>query len=126
MARMKRKAAGMGEPSQSPQGDSYRQAKPSLVIGVGASTGAMNSIERFFSKFPRNPQQAVVLVLQHREAFNEEWLRGILRNGAQLAAASDGADIKGDTIYLCAADTITTIQGNGFVVRPARGGVDAY
>jgi two-component system, chemotaxis family, CheB/CheR fusion protein len=91
------------------------------VVGVGASASAMNSIERFFSRLSLAPGQAVVLVLQHREAFDEGWLRGVLGriDGAQFALASDGTEIKGDTIYLCAADTITTIQDSRFAVRPA-------
>jgi two-component system, chemotaxis family, CheB/CheR fusion protein len=112
----------MDEPRQSPAGDSNRQAKGPLVIGVGASASTMSSIERFFSKFKLDAGQAIVLALQHREAFNEGWLRGIIErlDGAKLAAPSDGAEIEGGTIYLCAADAITTIQDDKFAVRPAQ------
>jgi two-component system CheB/CheR fusion protein len=93
-----------------------------MVIGVGASASAMDSIERFFSKLSLDDGQAVVLVLQHREAFNEGWLRGILErlNGTRLAEARDGAEIEGGTIYLCAADAITTIANDRFAVRPTQ------
>ena len=93
-----------------------------MVIGVGASAGTMNSIERFFSRCSLDDAQAIVLVLQHREAFDEAWLRGVLErlNGARLAEPRDGAAIEGGTIYLCAADAITTIQGDRFAVRPAQ------
>src|SRR5579863_5568612 len=112
----------MDEPSQSPQVEHNRQPTAPLVVGVGASASAMNSIERFFSKFSLAPEQAIVLVLRHREAFDEQWLRGVLgrSDGAQFAVASDGAQIKGDTLYLCAPDTITTIQDGKFAVRPAQ------
>ncbi|WP_298258093.1 CheR family methyltransferase [Bradyrhizobium sp.] len=96
--------------------------KAPLVIGVGASASTMNSIERFFSKFSLDPEQAIVLVLQHREAFDEAWLRGILArlDGTKLAQPRDGEKIEGGTIYLCAADAITTIQNDRFAVRPAQ------
>jgi two-component system, chemotaxis family, CheB/CheR fusion protein len=112
----------MDEPSQSPAGDINRQAKTPLVIGVGASASTMDSIERFFSKFSLDAEQAIVLVLQHREAFDEGWLRGVLGrlDGARLAEATDGETIEGGTIYLCAADAITTVQNDRFSVRPAQ------
>jgi len=112
----------MDEPSQSPTGDSNRQTKAPLVIGVGASAGTMSSIERFFSKFSLDDGQAIVLVLQHREAFDEGWLRSVLArlDGTRLAEPRDGAEIEGGTIYLCAADAITTIQNDKFAVRPAQ------
>ncbi len=111
----------MDEPSQSPRGQSSHRPRAPLVVGVGASARAMNSIERFFSRLSLDSQQAIVLVLQHREAFDEGWLRGVLGriDGAQFAMASDGAEIKGNTIYLCAANMITTIQDSKFAVRPA-------
>ena len=112
----------MDEPSQSPAGDNTRQTKVPLVVGVGASASTMSSIERFFSKFSLDPEQAIVLVLQHREAFDEVWLRGILErlDGTRVAEPRDGEKIDGGTIYLCAADVITTIQNDRFAVRPAQ------
>src|SRR5581483_5839598 len=116
-----RKPPGMDEPSRSPTGDSNRQTKAPLVVGVGASAGAKNSIEQFFSKFSLDAEQAIVLVLQHREAFDEGWLRGIIErlDGIRLAEPRDGAEIEGGTIYLSSADAITTIQGDHFAVRKA-------
>src|SRR3974390_3017797 len=112
----------MDESSQSPTGDNNRQAKATLVIGVGAPASAMSSIERFFSKFSRDTEQAVVLVLQHREAFGEGSLRGVLErlDGTKLAEPRDGLHIEGGTVYLCAVDAITTIQNDRFAVRPAQ------
>ncbi|HET7887505.1 MAG TPA: CheR family methyltransferase [Bradyrhizobium sp.] len=112
----------MDEPSQSPSGESTRQTKTPLVIGVGASASTKSSIEQFFSKFSLDAEQAIVLVLQHREAFDEGWLRAIIERlkNAKLAVAGDGDAVDGGTIYLCAADVITTIQNGRFAVRPAQ------
>jgi two-component system CheB/CheR fusion protein len=112
----------MDEPSQSQQEDTRHRAKVPLVIGVGASATAAGSLERFFSKFSLDGEQAIVLVLQHREALDEGWFRGILArlNGTRLAEPSDGGAIEASTIYLCAADAITTIQNDRFAVRPAQ------
>ena len=104
------------------EGIRNREVKAPLVIGVGASAGAMGSIERFFSKFSLDPALAIILVLQHREAFDEKWLRDTVGrlDGARLSEPRDGAEIEGNTIYLCAANVITAIQGDRFAVRPAQ------
>src|SRR6202012_931656 len=113
---MRAESLRMDERGESPQGGRNRAAKATLVIGIGASAGSMNSIERFFSRISLDSQQAIVLVLQHREAFDESWLRGVLPclNGTRLAVPRDGAAIEGNTIYLCGADAITTLQGDRF------------
>jgi two-component system CheB/CheR fusion protein len=82
----------------------------------------MNSIERFFSKLSLDAEQALVLVLQHREAFDDGWLRGLLARleGTRLAEARDGEKIEGGTVYLCSTNAITTIQNDRFAVRPAQ------
>jgi len=112
----------MEEVGQSPQGEKNRRTNAPLVVGVGASAGALNSIERFFSGFSSDPQLAVVLALQHREAFDEGWLRGILSklDGAEISEVRDGEQIEGGTIYFCATGAITTIQADRFAVRSAQ------
>jgi two-component system CheB/CheR fusion protein len=112
----------MEEVGQSPQGEKNRRTNTPWVVGVGASAGALNSIERFFSRFSSDRDLAIVLVLQHREAFDEGWLRGTLNkpDGAKISEVSDGELIEGGTIYFCASGTITTIQGDRFAVRSAQ------
>ncbi len=112
----------MEERGQSPQEEANRKAKTPLVIAVGASASEKKSIEQFFSRFSFHPEQAIVLVLQHREAFDENWLRGILSrlDGARISEPQDGAEIGGGTVYLCPMAAITTIQGSRFAVRQAQ------
>lgn len=111
----------MDESGQTPRDDDA-ESRDILIVGVGASTGSTGSIERFFSTLSLDAGQAIVLVLQHREALSEAWFRGLLDrlNGTKLAAPSDGAAIEGGTIYLCPADVITTIHSGRFAVRPAQ------
>ncbi|MGY3621044.1 CheR family methyltransferase [Bradyrhizobium sp. USDA 10063] len=110
----------MSEPGSEPV-DAGRRAKAPLVIGVGASASAMDSIERFFSKLTLNSDQAVVLVLQHREAFDDGRLREMLQrsDSSQLSEIQDGVAIEGGTIYLCPTDRIATIQGDRLAIRKA-------
>ncbi|MHB0768348.1 CheR family methyltransferase [Bradyrhizobium sp. 5.13L] len=98
-----------------------RQTKTPLVIGVGASPGALNSIERFFAKLTLGADQALVLALQNHEAFEETRLRRIVQssNGGKLSDPGHGDPIEGGTVYLCPPGMITTIQDGRFAIRKA-------
>ncbi|MEY9128431.1 CheR family methyltransferase [Bradyrhizobium yuanmingense] len=101
--------------------DAQRQSRAPLIVGVGASPGALDSIERFFAKLTVGGDQAIVLALQHHEAFDQPRLRAIVQNsnGSKIAEIADGHTIEGGTIYLCPPAMITTIQGDRFAIRKA-------
>lgn len=107
--------------TESRPADGGRKPKPPLIVGVGASASEMLSIERFFSKLRLEPDHALVLVLQHREAFDESQLRRFLPQSeeAVISEPRDGSAIDGGTIYVCPMGMITTIQGSHFAVRNA-------
>ncbi|MBR1127971.1 CheR family methyltransferase [Bradyrhizobium iriomotense] len=105
-------------------GEPEPQAKAPLVIGVGASAGAIDSIERFFAKLTLGDDQAVVLVLQSAEALDDARLRSIIQraDGARFADIRDAMAVEGGTIYRSPAAMITTIQDGRFAVRKAEQG----
>ncbi|MBR0874293.1 PAS domain-containing protein [Bradyrhizobium tropiciagri] len=111
----------MNDVGQPKSGDEERQSKAPLIVGVGASAAALDSIERFFSRLRLNPDQAVVLVLQYRDAIEDTRLRAALQRseGAKLSEISDGQTVEGGAIHLCPSDMITTIHGDRFAVRRA-------
>src|SRR5215813_13897868 len=111
----------MDDPAQSQPEEEKRRIKSPLIVGLGASAGAMNSIERFFSKLTVEPDQAIVLVLQYRDAIDEARLREALgrTEGNGVVEIKDGLEVTGGAIYICPSDVITTIQGDHFAVRPA-------
>jgi two-component system CheB/CheR fusion protein len=92
-----------------------------MIVGVGASASAGDSLERFFSKLEVGPDQAIVLVLQHHEALDEAWPANNLAHvhGIGIAEVVDGGKAEGGTIYLCPTNMITTLQGERFAVRKA-------
>ena len=101
--------------------DAERKLKSPLIIGVGASPGALDSIERFFAKLTVGVDQAVVVALQYHEAADEPRLRTAVQNshGSRIAEIVDGHAVEGGTIYLCPPAMITTIQGDHFALRKA-------
>ncbi|NNM75183.1 CheR family methyltransferase [Enterovirga aerilata] len=105
-----------------------------VVVGVGASVGSAQKLERLLADLARQEEVAVVVVLQHREALSESWLEGLAGGnlGPRITPARDGARIEAGQIYLCAPDTITTIQDGVLSVRQAeqppgeRGTIDSF
>src|SRR5262245_56492724 len=104
----------MKDPSQSRDADGDRQRKSPLIVGVGASAAALQSLERLLSQLSVGADQAIVLVLQHREALDESRLRGRRQHldGARLLDVADGMPVEGGAIYLCPANMITTLHGD--------------
>jgi chemotaxis methyl-accepting protein methylase/two-component sensor histidine kinase len=93
----------------------------SLVIAIGAPTGAQNSLERLFSKLSLLPNQAVIVVAEFPKDFDEAGFRALLQRLAfELQAAEDGTPIRGQSVYLCQPGVITTVRGQAFSVRPAQ------
>ncbi len=110
----------MSKDGETQEVEGQKSRKP-LIVGVGASASGKDSIERFFSRLALGADQAIALVLQHREALDRSWLQGRVQqlDGVKLVDASDGAEIEGKTVYLCPTNMITTLQGDKFVVRKA-------
>jgi two-component system, chemotaxis family, CheB/CheR fusion protein len=110
----------MSQGEESQQAEAPKARRP-LIIGLGASTGNIASLERFLSKLALGNDLSVVLVLPLREALDESWLRDVLRplDGVRLETLRDGTEIQGRTIYLCPPNMIATLQGDRFSVRSA-------
>lgn len=114
------KHADMTSGGESQSADAPR-GRRTLIIGVGASPARNDSLERFLSKLALGNDLALVLVMQHREALDEQWLRDLLQplDGIRLQELQDGAEIEPRTIYLCPANAIATVQGDQFALRAA-------
>jgi two-component system CheB/CheR fusion protein len=110
----------MNSGGQSHPTENQKSRRP-LIVGLGASASARDSLERFFSRFSLSADLAVVLILQHREALDEGWFRGLLQHldGVTLIEAADGTGIKGGAIYISPANMITALQGDKFAIRKA-------
>jgi two-component system CheB/CheR fusion protein len=121
------------EPEASRNGSSEEKSGP-ILVGVGASSASVASIERFFSKFIPNPDETIILVVQHREALDIARVRDAIKktDGLDISDIADGTVVQGGKIYLCAPNVITTVNGDRFDVRPServageRGTIDSF
>ncbi|MBV8850279.1 MAG: PAS domain-containing protein [Methylobacteriaceae bacterium] len=105
-----------------------------LIIGIGASAGSIEALDRLLPKLLPSADQAIVVVLQHRESLDEQRLRKTLDAAmdGHFSALEDGAAPQGGRLYLCEPNLIVTLEGGKFHTRPAeerpgsRGTIDSF
>jgi PAS domain S-box-containing protein len=85
---------------------------PVIVVGIGASAGALNSLKQLFAKMPAGRRIALVLV-QHPEPSHENLTVEQLRNLTDLEAvdATDGMPVLADRIHVMPPDKFLSING---------------
>ncbi|MBV9394434.1 MAG: methyltransferase, partial [Methylobacteriaceae bacterium] len=115
------------------EGEKEHAPGTAFVIGIGASAGSIDALDNLLPKLTPEPDQAIVVVLQHRESLDESRLRQSLeKNDGHFSKIADGAPAEGGRIYLCAPDLIVTIEDGRFQTRPAeerpgsRGTIDSF
>ncbi len=105
-----------------------------LIMGIGASGASGRKLERLLSTLRPDPALAIVIVLRQREALSANWLEELAARhpGLEIQEAADGTRIEGGKTYLCAPDTITSVQEDLLRVEPAeqepseRGTIDSF
>lgn len=92
-----------------------------LIIGVGASAGSIESIERFFAGLTLDSSQAVVLVLQYRDSLDGHRLPDIFHQAgiSNIVQVEDGSNLEAGAVHICPSNLVTTIQNDRFSVRNA-------
>jgi two-component system CheB/CheR fusion protein len=100
------------------------------VVGSGARTG---SLEHLLTHLPRQESAAIVVVLQHREALDDErFTRALAEAGRALTAIENHAPLESGKVYLAPAQVIVTVEGGRFHTRPTteapgrRGTIDSF
>src|SRR6185369_6464011 len=85
---------------------------PSRVVGIGASAGGLDAIERFFDNVPRNTGMAFVVV-QHLSPDFKSVMDELLARHTQLPIrmVEDGMRVESDHVYLIPARKEMIISG---------------
>ncbi|TNC05709.1 PAS domain S-box protein [Methylobacterium terricola] len=104
-----------------------------VVVGIGASGTAIDSLERFLAHVPEMPDVAVVVALQQRQLVDEARQRTILARAATLTPAlvAEEAPVEPGRIYLLPEDRTVTLAQGRFRLGPAagpdgRGSLDSF
>jgi two-component system CheB/CheR fusion protein len=85
---------------------------PSFIVGVGASAGGLDAIERFFDNLPRDTGMAFVIV-QHLSPDFKSMMDELLARHTELPIhlVEDGMPVEADHIYLIPSRTEMIISG---------------
>ena len=91
---------------------SHEHAVPFRIVGVGASAGGLDSLERFFSRLPADTGMAFV-VLQHLAPDFKSLMDELLARHTQLPIhlVENGMPVEADHIYLIPSRTEMIISG---------------
>ncbi|HEX2678653.1 MAG TPA: chemotaxis protein CheB, partial [Polyangiales bacterium] len=96
------------------------------VVGIGASAGGLEALERFFDVLPASPGAAFVIVT-HQSPGHTSLLPELLARRASIpvVAAADGAQLEIDHAYVCPpghalaiVDRRFELSGRGIQVDP--------
>ena len=88
-------------------------AQPEYIVGIGASAGGLEALERFFSRVPLDSNAAYV-VIQHLSPDFKSMMSEILGRKTTLPihSAEEGMIVEPNTIYLNTPRHDLRIQGN--------------
>jgi len=109
---MTRNPDGPGSPDDPPD-----RRPAGLTVGLGASAGGLDALERFFASFPGQSGLTFVVV-QHLEPRHPSMLVDLLarRTAMQVVEAADGVRPERDHVYVIAPGTLLTLERGRFTV----------
>ena len=88
-------------------------------MALSASAASTGSLQHVLTRLPRSNDVAIIIVLQHRVALNEDaFRRALAESGIALADVRDDTPIAGGCIYLIAANCVVGVENGRFRTRP--------
>jgi two-component system CheB/CheR fusion protein len=108
--------------SRAPKSKSPTRKRASPVVGIGASAGGLEALERFFSHLPPDTGMAFVIV-RHLDPTGHSSMPEILSRFTRMTVklAEEGVKVRPNSIYLIPPNKSMGIQkGALFLQEPAR------
>ncbi len=98
---------------------------PSFIVGVGASAGGLDAIERFFDNLPRETGMAFVIV-QHLSPDFKSMMDELLARHTELPIhlVEDGMPVEADHVYLIPSKAEMIIAGGRLLLSEQERGAD--
>ncbi|MCD8482786.1 MAG: chemotaxis protein CheB [Verrucomicrobia bacterium] len=93
---------------------------PKAVVGIGASAGGLQPLEKLFSAMPRDSGCAFIVV-QHLSPDFKSLMDDLLGRQTEIPVvkAANGTVIESDTIYLPPPGTRVLVDEGKFILEPA-------
>jgi len=94
--------------------------RPFLIVGVGASAGGVDALERLFRPMPTDTGMAFVLMM-HLSRSHASALPEIIGRCTTMPvlSASDGVAVEPNHVYICPPGRMLTVQGGQLRLREA-------
>jgi PAS domain S-box-containing protein len=101
----------------SPADDAGDRRHAALTVGLGASAGGLDALERFFDAF-HGPSGLTYVVVQHLEPHHPSMLVDLLarHTAMQVVEAVDGLHPEREHVYVIAPGTLLTLERGRFTV----------
>lgn len=100
--------------------DHNRDAALPVMVAVTASAMSPRSVEMLLERMPPRPDAAVAVVLQRREALDEDaFWRAAAKGGHARVDMEDGAVLAPGRLYLLSPGMIVTVGAGHVRMRPA-------
>jgi len=95
-----------------------------VIVGIGASAGGLEALQTFVKNLPDNTNMAF-LVAQHLSPTYKSLMVDLIARDTEheVLEASNGLEIKADSIYICPPNKNITIQNNLIVLREPQSGL---
>jgi two-component system CheB/CheR fusion protein len=92
---------------------------PFAIVGIGASAGGIEALQKLFESMPADTGLAFVL-MTHTAQHQASALRDILARATKIPVmhAEDGHAIKADHIYVCPPDNVLLVRDGKLVLAP--------
>jgi PAS domain-containing protein len=99
-----------------------QQQAGTLIVGLGASTGGFEPLERFLSRVPAMAG-LIFVVVQHLEPHHPSLLAGLLtrRTALPVTEATDGLRPEPNHVYVIVPGTLLTLENGVFRVVAGQG-----
>lgn len=96
------------------------RGEPAQVIAaITASAAKAASFQELLRRLPPQPEAAIVLVLQHMEAFDEGGFRQAASEGGHdPVRIANGMPVEAGRLYVNPPDMIVTVEGGRFAAQP--------
>ena len=88
------------------------ETKRSIIVGIGASAGGLEALEKFFTNLPPRPGMAFV-VITHMDPHHKSLMSELLSKYTQMevSQAVDGMRVASDTVYIIPPNKDLVIAG---------------
>lgn len=107
--------------SAAAEADSHAQTRPSLIVGIGASAGGLEALERFFRALPADTGFAFVVVLHLSPSFKSMMPELLQRCTTMCVEPAEGlVSMSANTVYVLTPGAELRVDPDGRSLESAR------